>query len=133
MIAAKEALGVPDQVFAPMVIVDTVVPYLWMGTLIAGVALQPAFDRWNRSDRSIIDNLGSRIAETVREQDQHRTLQGIVLTLLIAAAGSGLAQLLSHQLPVIKDVVSTYTWTIVIVSLLGILAASVGRNLLKTV
>jgi uncharacterized membrane protein len=48
MIAVKEALSVPDQVFAPMVIVDTVVPYLWMATLIAGVALQPAFDRWNK-------------------------------------------------------------------------------------
>ena len=54
MIAVKEALAVPDAVFAPMVIVDTVVPYLWMGLLIAMVGLQPAFDRWNRADRAIL-------------------------------------------------------------------------------
>src|SRR3989338_10203814 len=31
MIAVKEALGTPDAVFLPMVIVDTIVPYVWMG------------------------------------------------------------------------------------------------------
>jgi uncharacterized membrane protein len=44
-----------------------------------------------------------------------------MLILLIAATGSVGARLLAQQLPVIKDVVSTYTWTIIIVSLLGIL------------
>ncbi|HYG52259.1 MAG TPA: DUF819 family protein, partial [Flavobacteriales bacterium] len=30
MIATKEALGTPEAVFLPMVVVDTVVPYFWM-------------------------------------------------------------------------------------------------------
>ena len=46
MIAVKEALSVPDQVFAPMVIVDTVVPYLWMATLIAGLLMNLAAEPW---------------------------------------------------------------------------------------
>lgn len=143
MIAVKEALAVPDHVFAPMVIVDTVVPYLWMGMLIAGVALQPAFDRWNRSDRSIIDELGRRVAENDVDSGQRRTVVGMVLILAVAGGGGALAQLLARQMPQIKDVASTYTWTIVIVSLLGILlsftpvrkleragASRVGYNLL---
>jgi uncharacterized membrane protein len=121
MIAVKEALAVPDHVFAPMVIVDTVVPYLWMGMLIAGVALQPAFDRWNRSDRTIIDDLGSRVAENSEDSGQRRTMAGLALILAVAGVGGGLAQFLARQLPQVKDIVSTYTWTIVIVSLLGIL------------
>ena len=130
MIAVKEALSVPDQVFAPMVIVDTVVPYLWMGMLIAGVALQPAFDRWNRSDRRIIDDLSRRITVPEQECQQKRSPGGILLLLLVAALGSGLAHLLSRQLPVIKDLVSGYTWTIIIVSLLGImLSCSPARRL----
>lgn len=121
MIAVKEALSVPDQIFAPMVIVDTVVPYLWMAALIAGAALQPAFDRWNRSDCRIIDDLGSRAATSRQTNHQHYTLKGGVLILGMAAGGSGLAQLLGKQLPLIRDVVTSYTWTIIIVSLLGIL------------
>ena len=54
MIAVKEALSVPDAVFSPMVVVDTVVPYLWMGILIAGVRWQGVFDIWNRSDQGMI-------------------------------------------------------------------------------
>lgn len=121
MIAVKEALSVPDQVFAPMVIVDTVVPYLWMATLIAGVALQPTFDQWNRADRRIIDELGSRSLAAGQAVQQRFSMGGFLLILPVAAAGSSMAHWLGHQLPAIRDVISGYTWTIVIVSLLGLL------------
>jgi uncharacterized membrane protein len=53
-----------------------------------------------------------------------------VLALLVAGAGSGTAHLLARELPQIKDVVSSYTWTILIVTLLGIgLSLSPARNL----
>ncbi len=44
MIAVKEALNTPDAVFLPMVIVDTIVPYAWMGILVALAARQKSFD-----------------------------------------------------------------------------------------
>jgi uncharacterized membrane protein len=121
MIAVKEALSVPDAVFAPMVIVDTVVPYLWMGTLIAMVGLQPAFDRRNRSDRAILDHLGESTVEQLASCGRRRTPAGIVVTLSVAFAASGTAHLVARQLPQISDLVTSYTWTIMIVSLLGIL------------
>jgi len=121
MIAVKEALAVPDTVFAPMVIVDTVVPYLWMGMLIAAVGLQPAFDRWNRSESAVLDNLGEHVIQHMTKRGNRRTVAGIALSLAIAFAGSGLALMIAKHLPQINDVVSSYTWTIMVVSLLGIL------------
>ena len=121
MIAAKEALSVPDAVFAPMVIVDTVVPYLWMGFMIAMVGLQPAFDRWNRSDRAILDHFGEQVVKHLATSGSRRTLAGILLALGVAFAGGGAAHLIARQLPQIRDVVTTYTWTIMVVSLIGIL------------
>ena len=130
MIAVKEALSVPDAVFAPMVIVDTVVPYLWMGIMIAMVGLQPAFDRWNRSDRAILDHLGEHVVKHLATHVSRRTPTGIVLSLAVAFAGSGTAHLVARQLPQIRDVVTSYTWTIMIVSLIGIvLSFSPVRNL----
>lgn len=130
MIAVKEALSVPDAVFAPMVIVDTVVPYLWMGIMIALAGVQPAFDRWNRVDRAILDHLGENAAEQPAPRSCPRTPAGILLALVIAFAGSGAAHLLARALPQVRDLVTGYTWTILIVSLLGILLSfSPLRNL----
>lgn len=130
MIAVKEALSVPDAVFAPMVIVDTVVPYLWMGFMIAMVGLQPAFDRWNRSDRSILDHFGEQAVKHLATSGSRRTAAGILLALAVAFAGGGAAHLIARQLPLIRDVVTTYTWTIMIVTLIGILLSfSPVRNL----
>ncbi len=130
MIAVKEALAVPDAVFAPMVIVDTVVPYLWMGIMIAMVGLQPAFDRWNRSDRAILDRFGAEAVQHLASHVNRRTVTGIILALAVAAAGGGIAQLIARQLPQIPQMVTSYTWTILIVSLLGIaLSFSPLRNL----
>jgi len=130
MIAVKEALSVPDAVFAPMVIVDTVVPYLWMGIMIAMVGLQPAFDRWNRSDRAILDHLGEQVVQHLATSVSRRTTSGIVIALAVAFAGGGAAHLIARLLPQIRDVVTTYTWTIMVVTLIGILLSfSPARNL----
>jgi len=130
MIAVKEALSVPDAVFAPMVIVDTVVPYLWMGFMIAMVGLQPAFDRWNRSDRTLLDHFGEQAVKHLAACGSRRTPAGILIALAVACAGGGAAHLIARQLPQIRDVVTTYTWTIMIVTLIGILLSfSPLRNL----
>jgi len=60
MIAVKEATNTPDSVFLPAVIVDTIVPYAWMGILIALSAAQARFDRWNKSNMALIEELQAR-------------------------------------------------------------------------
>ncbi len=52
MLAVKEAIGVADAVFTPMIIVDTIVPYVWMAVLVAGSVFQERYDRWNKSEFS---------------------------------------------------------------------------------
>lgn len=50
MIAVKEVLAMPDPDFAPLVIVDTILSYLWLALLLLGPALQKRFDRGTRED-----------------------------------------------------------------------------------
>lgn len=125
MIAVKEALGTPDAVFLPMVVVDTVVPYAWMGILVASVASQPMFDRWNNSDRRILDQLNrkSKAAHTSEEMGHQWNVQATVMILALAFAASVLTQFLAKFLPVIKDVISTFAWTVILVSILGIVCS----------
>jgi uncharacterized membrane protein len=129
MIAVKEALGTPDAVFAPMLLVDTVVPYVWMGMLIAGAAWQSKYDALVRADRSVLDALRERMA---RSNAVHATFSfGGVLTLFaVAACGSWSARALAGFIPEVKGVFTLFTWAIVVASLLGlILSCTPARRL----
>lgn len=120
MIAAKEALGTPDSVFTPMVIVDTIVPYAWMGLLVAAVTLQPAYDKWNRSKREIISALNCNTAGRDCEKNKKNNPQKIIFIFIIAILSGVISIYGANKLPVIKNVISNYTWAIIIVSILGI-------------
>ncbi len=120
MIAVKEALQTPDAVFLPMVVVDTVVPYVWMGSLIALKGMQAVYDRWNKTDRKILDDLAGQISKIDLKKSDRRQLVPVVLVLALGLLGSVLSSKLAKFLPVIKDVVSPYAWTIIVVSVLGI-------------
>ena len=120
MIAVKEALSVKDNVFLPMVIVDTVVPYVWMGILVALVGLQPLYDKWNKSNRKILDEIGGRVASVSKQEKPRFCAKITIVILALAIFGSIFSQFLSGFLPTVKDMISPYAWTIIIVSLLGI-------------
>ncbi|MEE9911744.1 MAG: DUF819 family protein [Deltaproteobacteria bacterium] len=119
MIAVKEALSVPDAVFAPMVVVDTVIPYLWMGILIAGVRWQNIFDAWNKSDQKIIEDLHRRVTQKKAEPRRFSPVRVAVL-LVIAASGSLLSLAVAGLLPGAGHFFSTYAWTIILATILGL-------------
>jgi uncharacterized membrane protein len=129
MIAVKEALGTPDEVFLPMVIVDTIVPYFWMGILVSVVRLQPAFDRWSRADRKVLDDLNEKTSK-VGAKTETLTIVWTLFILLLAFAGGFGSKIIARYLPEVKDVISTYAWTIIVVSLLGLVFSfTPARNL----
>ena len=122
MIAVKEALSTPDHVFLPMVVVDTIVPYVWMGMLISLVTFQPIFDRWNKSEHAILEDLQKR-AVPVSSRSAHVHFLTTFLIVGLAMIVTYVAKWLVQFLPVIKDVISSYTWMIIVVSLLGLAAS----------
>lgn len=120
MIAVKEAISAPDAVFAPMVIVDTVVPYVWMGILLSLAGMQPLYDRWNKSDRGILDALGERAAGAAGNNVVRWSLPALLLIIALAAGGMIAARAIAGRLPVVRDVFSAYSWTIIAASFIGI-------------
>jgi uncharacterized membrane protein len=122
MIAVKEATSTPDSVFLPMVIVDTIVPYVWMGILVSLVSFKGSFDRWNHSDKKILEELSQR-AETMSSSkiSFNIFLSGIILA--VGFLGSFGAQWVSTFLPAVKDMISGFAWVIIVVSLFGIVCS----------
>ncbi len=130
MIAVKEALSVPSDVFFPMVVVDTVVPYVWMAFLILMVGWQKLFDPWNHARMDLLTEFNKKVHFTLVKSFNGWQIKQVFLILVIAAAGSVLSGLLAQCLPEMPGIISTYTWTIILVSFLGIgLSLTRCRNL----
>ncbi len=120
MIAVKEAIAAPEPVFLPMVIVDTIVPYAWMGLLVAMAAMQPVFDRWSRADTRIITDLARKNLPAAGAQVRPPRISSVPVILAVGCAGALAARFLAGFLPEIENVISNAAWTIIIVSLLGV-------------
>jgi uncharacterized membrane protein len=124
MIAVKEALNTPDSVFLPMVIVDTIVPYTWMGILVALAVHQKSFDGFNRSDRRILDDLARRTENFSQQKKQTVNLAQAILIVGAAVLVGRACQAASVHLPTGKDILSPYAWTIILVSTIAIILSA---------
>ena len=123
MVAVKEALGTPDDVFLPMVVVDTIVPYVWMGLLVSVSSGQLTFDRWLRADRSVIDHLRQRMTGLGKTEAVRLYGRNIVLLAALALSVTVLLRWVSVALPAIEGVISPFTWTIILVSFVGLIGS----------
>ncbi len=61
MVAVIESLGTPPGLIGPMVIVDTVLAYSWLGLLIALSAYQGKIDKYHRADSRIVDEISAHL------------------------------------------------------------------------
>lgn len=115
MIAVKEAIHTPDAVFFPMIVVDTVVAYSWMGLLILLEGFQKTYDRWNRSDLCVVEELARKIAGSDVGTNK-LSVQYLPLILAVAFGGSWISNKLAGVLGN-----GSFAWTIILATTLGIL------------
>ncbi len=131
MVAVKEAFGTPQEIFAPMVIVDTIVSYTWMAVLLSLARFQNRFDAWNHSNRSVVDHL--RKAQSASECTAARLpvqffnrfprwIQYLFILGFLLSAGYGITQLahgVAASIPEIRGF-SKLAWVIIVSSSAGL-------------
>ena len=119
MIAVKEAIGTPDAVFFPMVVVDTIGAYSWMGVLLLLAGFQTVYDKWNRSDRSAIEVLHRKAAEVPVSDSKIVRLEHILLVVLVGFSGAWISNGLAAGLTLLTSLPRN-TGLILIASTIGI-------------
>jgi uncharacterized membrane protein len=130
MVAVKEGINTPDEIFKLLIITDTIIPYAWMGLLIALSAHQQKFDRWNKSNTKLLDDLVKHANNNPENRIVRYTPVGIITILVIALAGAGLAVWASKELPAIENIINPVAWSVIIASIIGIgLSFSPARRL----
>ena len=118
MVAIGKSIGTSDNLFGNMIVIDTVVGYGWMGIVILISGHQKSIDKWNNADTRIIDDLNIKMST---EDSKRPTSFNDLLTIVVVSLFFGLLSLeLGKLIPDLGKVVTSFGWTIILVSLIGV-------------
>ena len=110
MLAARALLGVPDAVFAPLIVVDAVTAYGWMALLVLLSGFQTPLNRWLRANDAPASSLHPSAPPA-------RAGRGSMLAGVALAAGVTLAGLwLAERLPTSRWISSASGWAVLLVT-----------------
>ena len=121
MVAIAESVGTPDDLMGPIIVVDTVVGYGWMGVLLFFSIWQTRFDERTSANTDAIEETNRRLAslDEVRHPMERRhaaMLIGLGLAVAVVAVNIGAA------FPRLGDptIISNTTWAVLLVVTIGI-------------
>ncbi|WP_413624182.1 DUF819 domain-containing protein [Luteibacter sp. Lutesp34] len=116
MIAVKQAIGMSDTSLATTLLTDALCYSMWVVVLFAVARLAPAFNRWTRATSSA----DMSVAETAPRAPA--TGDSVLLWLGLAVLVSTISALIGARMPA-GSMVSGTTWTILIATVAGLVAA----------
>jgi len=100
--------------------VDTIVGYGWMGIVIFFSAYQERIDRWNGVETSLIDNINIQMSDIESKRRPIRFID-LIAIVSIGMIGGYFSLIIGEWLPDLGRIVTSFGWTIIIVSILGII------------
>lgn len=122
MMAIARSVGTPDVLLGPIIVVDTVVGYGWMGVLLFFSAWQHRFDTRTRARTEVIAETNRRLSG-LDERRRPLELWHAVVILGFGIAGAAAAVARGEQLPVLLNptIISHTTWAVLLVVTGGLL------------
>ncbi len=121
MVAIKESVGTPDSLMGPIIVVDTLVAYSWMGVLLFLGSFQKRFDAWVGADTADVEDLDASLAK-IEGQRRPVEVRDLATILALGFGGAAVCIWLGRQLPQLGDptIISHTTWTVIFVTTLGL-------------
>ena len=119
MVAIQESVGLGD--LGPIIVVDTVVGYGWMGILLFLAGYQKRFNAWVGADTSAMD----RVDATLKALDTTRrpvTIETGAIIIGLGIAAAVLARAIGAALPALGDptIISSGTWAVLVAVTAGL-------------
>lgn len=124
MVIIQGILDVPENIFGYALIMDTVNYSSWVMLMFWLVPFATLFNKWAKSNTDHLDEVTAELKEEDEEM-QGKTVSFVHMMGLLALAifVSAIAAEIGGVLPSFGTVVNTTTWTILIVSIIGVLLA----------
>ena len=123
MLAIQAALDVDEATMAYALVMDSICATLYVMFLLWAIGNHEKFNKWTKADTSIIDGVGDALEEEAKANTKPLVWQNIILLLgsglLVSAVSMELGSMINAHLSFFDST----TWTVLIVSVLGIVFA----------
>jgi len=122
MVAIQGALNIPSTKMGYALLMDSINYAIWVMILLALVPFAPLFNKWTKSNTSLLDQIGMYLNETQKKVRQHIEFPDLILLIGTGLLISTLSMHLAGKLPT-TDFITSTAWTVVIVTIAGVLCA----------
>lgn len=131
MLAIQAALDVPEDMMAYALVMDSICATLYVMFLLWAINFSDKFNKWTKADTSIIDSVGAELEEEAKANTKPLVWQNIMILigagLLVSAVSQTLGTMINGCLPFFDKA----TWTVLIVTVLGLVFALTPFGKLK--
>lgn len=129
LLALRPILDTPEEIFAPLIIVDAVIAYSWMALLVAASGFQAPINRWLKAtEPGYPPKAGGRGSPDAAGGGMGIHRNSLALCALIAVSLTLIVRWVAPQLPTSLLVSSTTGWTVLLAT-----TAALGFSLNQTV
>lgn len=123
MLAIQAAIGVDEATMAYALVMDSICATLYVMFLLWAIGEHKKFNAWTKADTSVIDGVGTALEEEAKANTKPLVWQNIILLLGAGLLVSALSMELGTPLNKLMLVFDSSTWTVLVVTVLGILFA----------
>lgn len=110
LLALRPILDTPEEIFAPLIIVDAVVAYSWMALLVAASGFQEPINRWLNASA-----MAAAAPQSIEPPQSSKTSRySLAGCALIAVSLTLIVRWIAPQLPTSPLVSSTTGWTVLL-------------------
>ncbi|MBF0104469.1 MAG: DUF819 family protein [Deltaproteobacteria bacterium] len=118
--AVGTAVGASDSIMGLMMIVDLVLPSIWLTCLFYCAGQHKAIDKMTGADTSAIEELKHKMIIFQRETQRTPTVSDYAAIIAIAFSVGYVSMRLGGLMPAIGKVITAQTWTIIICTTIGL-------------
>lgn len=123
MLAIQAALNVDEASMAYALVMDSICATLYVMFLLWAIGFSHKFNKWTKADTRVIDDVGKSLEAEAKANTKPLVWQNIAILigsgLLVSALSQEAGKLINGYLPFFDKA----TWTVLIVTLLGIILA----------
>lgn len=131
MLAIQAALHVDEGSMAYALVMDSICGTIYIMFLLWVIGRADHFNRWTKADTRLIDSVGHSLRQAAAENEKKFTWQNLLILLgcgfLVSALSEHAGAFVNGYIPFLDQT----TWTVLVVTLLGVLFAMTPLGKLK--
>lgn len=123
MLAIQEALHVSEASMANALVMDSICATIYVMFLLWIIGFSKVFNKWTKANTRTIDEVGLALEKDAKANKKPLVWQNIILLLGSGLLVSAISQMVGVEISKLLPLFDKATWTVLIVTLLGVLFA----------